>query len=149
MEILDKLNDCHSTQNHPQLGACLSFEYLGVYCRHVIVEPFWQIELVRHAEHFRHVLEVHSVFYQWQQKSYHHPVFWHVWSKRVKQQPVYQYFHPLMMTEEEQVIAHIPRTIRSVFSSFLIFCYLFHSRKGSWNKLQNMKYSENVGHFTL
>ena len=62
MEILNRLDDCWSTQNHLQLGSCLSFEYFVVFWHHDVVDPFWQIELFRHAEHFRHVFEVHSVF---------------------------------------------------------------------------------------
>ena len=101
MEILDKLDDCRSTLNHLQLGPCLPFEYLLVFCHHVVVDPFWQIELFCHAEPFFHVFEVHSVFYHGKQKRFHHPMFWHFWGKQVKQQPVCHYVHPLMIMKEK------------------------------------------------
>ena len=46
MEILGKLDNCQSTENHPHhvvLGPCLPFKYLVIfcfqYCRDVVVKP--------------------------------------------------------------------------------------------------------------
>ena len=62
MEILNRPDDCHFTQNHPHLGLCLHFKYLVLFCCHIFVQPFWQNELLYRAEHFCHVFEVHCVF---------------------------------------------------------------------------------------
>ena len=50
---------------------------------------------------------------------------------------------------DKLVIARLSRTIWSIFSSFLIFCFYFTRLKAREISRQNMRNSENIGHVVL
>ena len=55
----------------------------------------------------------------------------------------------IFLDSDKLVIARLSRTIRPIFSSFLIFCCYFTRVKAREITQQNMRNSENIGHIVL
>ena len=55
----------------------------------------------------------------------------------------------IFYVSDKLVTARLSRTIWSIFSSFLIFCFYFTCLKAREISRQNMRNSENIGHIVF